>query len=145
MEYMAVAQGQGITPHSFKHYGGQTRFYMRLEADKLSADCTWQIECKVVSSYWGLLLSHSVTAVVSLRHSAVPGMYCRPSYQSAGSVGCLWHVCLRCAAVPCHHWFIEGQLSFKITYQSWQFHRPTSLSSYYKKHKLWHCHAEHKP
>lgn len=43
---MAIAQGQRITPHSFKHYGGPALFYMHLGADKVSADCTWQIECK---------------------------------------------------------------------------------------------------
>lgn len=48
---MAVAQGQGITLYSFKHCGGPTLFYMRLGADKVSADCTWQIECKGGSGY----------------------------------------------------------------------------------------------
>lgn len=48
---MTTAQGQGITPHSFRHNVGPTLFYMQLGADTVSADCTWQIECKVQSSY----------------------------------------------------------------------------------------------
>lgn len=127
MEYMAIAQGQGITYHSFKHCGGPTLFYMQLGADKVSADCTWQIECKVQSSYWGFLPTYSNSSHF-LSQPVVPGMYCRSTYQSTWSVGWLWHVRLRFAAVSCHHWFIEGQLSFKIMYWSWQFHRPTGLS-----------------
>lgn len=53
MEYEAIAQGQGITPHSFKHGGAPTLLYMQLGADKVSVDGTWQIECKVESSYGG--------------------------------------------------------------------------------------------
>lgn len=51
MEDMAIAQGQGITPYSFKRYGGPQLFYMQLGADKVSADGTWQIEYKAESGY----------------------------------------------------------------------------------------------
>lgn len=51
MEYVAISQGHGIAPHSFKHSGGPTLLYMQLGTDKVSADCTWQIECKVEPSY----------------------------------------------------------------------------------------------
>lgn len=59
MEDMAIAQGQGITPYSFKRYGGPQLFYMQLGADKVSADGTWQIEYKAESGYWDLLLTYS--------------------------------------------------------------------------------------
>lgn len=140
MEYVAIAQGQGITPHSFKNGGVLTLLYMQLGTDKVSVDGTWQIECKVESSYGGLLLIYSKTA-------SYTWTYCRPTYQSTWSAGCLWHVRLRFAAASCHHWSIEGQLSFKVTYWSWQFHRPTGLSSccIVKNNKLWHCHPNCKP
>lgn len=128
MEYMAIAQGRGITPHSFKDGGGPALFNMQLGADKVSTDCTWQIECKVKSvieaCYWP-----TPRQQLFFFFFLYLELYCRPPYQSAQAVGWLWHVRLRFAAVSCHHWFTEGQLSFKIMYWSWQFHRPTGLSS----------------
>lgn len=92
MAHVAVAQGQGITPHSFKRSGGPARFYMRLGADKVSADCTWQIECKVGSGYSGLLLTHSGEKLWLV----CTWVYCGPAHQSVSQRG-QWADCDMCA------------------------------------------------
>lgn len=41
MECVVIAQGQWITPHTFKHGREPALLYMQRGADKVSADCTW--------------------------------------------------------------------------------------------------------
>lgn len=48
---MTTAQGQVITPRSLERDVGPALFYTPLGADKVSADCTRQMKCKVESTY----------------------------------------------------------------------------------------------
>lgn len=60
----------------------------------------------------------------------VPGMWRWPTHQSTWSAGWLWHVRPRIAAVCCHHWFTEGQLSFNIMCRS-RLYRTDPLLLFY--------------
>lgn len=147
MEYVAIAQGQGITPHSFKHGGGPTLFYMQRGADKVSADCTFQIKCKVDSSYWALPLTYSETAVAFSKPAACTWKHTVDQHisqlgQWADSDMCAWGF-LQCPVITdslkvnCHLKLCAG------------VDNPTDplvlLLVVLKKYMVWHCHTDHKP
>lgn len=116
MERVATAQGQGISPASFKHCRAPPLVHVHVGADKLS-DC---IECKVKLSYQGLKIIYSKT----------DSFCCRPSCRSidqppADCNKCIWEFLWR--------QLIINLLNIHLYLYCKQCQRSSVLLTYFKK------------